>query len=123
MLPSGKVKVTKQRLCKRRQHTKCTEKIIQLNEGMIKQELKDLVRTSVEETINGLLDEETKSLTNAEKYERTQDRQGYRAGHYERDFQTTSGNVKLKMPKLKGSHLKQRLLNDTNGASPRWRKP
>lgn len=100
-----------------------TEKIIQLNEGMIKQELKDLVRTSVEETINGLLDEEAKSLTNAEKYERTQDRQGYRAGHYERDFQTTSGNVKLKMPKLKGSHLKQRLLNDTNGASPRWKKP
>ncbi len=79
-----------------------TDKIIQLNEGMIKQELKDLVRTSVEETINGLLDEEAKVLTNAEKYERTQERQGYRAGHYERDFQTTSGNVKLKMPKLKG---------------------
>ena len=79
-----------------------TDKIIQLNEGMIKQELKDLVRTSVEETINGLLDEEAKCLTNAEKYERTQERQGYRAGHYERDFQTTSGNVKLKMPKLKG---------------------
>ena len=79
-----------------------TDKIIQLNEGMIKQELKDLVRTSVEETINGLLDEEAKSLTNAEKYERTQDRQGYRAGHYERNFQTTSGDVKLKMPKLKG---------------------
>ena len=79
-----------------------TNKIIQLNEGMIKQELKDLVRASVEETINGLLDEEAKTLTNAEKYERTKDRQGYRAGHYERNFQTTSGNVKLKMPKLKG---------------------
>lgn len=79
-----------------------TNKIIQLNEGMIKQELKELVRTSVEETINGLLEEEVKALTNAEKYELTQDRQGYRAGHYERDFQTTSGNVKLKMPKLKG---------------------
>jgi len=78
------------------------DKIIQLNEGMIKQELKDLVRTSVEETINNLLDEEAKALTNAEKYERTQDRQGYRAGHYERELQTTSGNVKVKMPKLKG---------------------
>lgn len=33
-----------------------TNKIIQLNEGMIKQELKELVRNSVEETINGLLD-------------------------------------------------------------------
>lgn len=79
-----------------------TNKIIQLNEGMIKQELKELVRTSVEETINGLLDEEVKALTNAERYERTAERQGYRAGHYEREFQTTSGNVTLKMPKLKG---------------------
>lgn len=79
-----------------------TNKIIQLNEGMIKQELKDLDRVSVEKTINGLLDEEAKALTNAEKYERTQDRQGYRAGHYERDFQTVAGSVKLKMPELKG---------------------
>ena len=79
-----------------------TNKIIQLNEGMIKQELKELVRISVEETSNGLLDEEAKALTNAERYERTAERQGYRAGHYERDFQTTSGNVTLKMPKLKG---------------------
>ncbi len=43
-----------------------TNKIIQLNEGMIKQELKELVRNSVEETINGLLDKEAKALTNAE---------------------------------------------------------
>ena len=64
--------------------------------------MKELVRISVEETINGLLDEEAKALTNAERYERTAERQGYRAGHYERDFQTTSGNVTLKMPKLKG---------------------
>jgi len=73
----------------------------------------------VEETINGLLDEEAKVLTNAEKYERTQERQGYRAGHYERDFQTTSGNVKLKMPKLKGG----RSLSDTNEGKLRLKKP
>ena len=79
-----------------------TNKIIQRNGGMIKQELKELVRISVEETINGLLDEEAKALTNAERYERTAERQGYRAGHYDRDFQTTSGNVTLNMPKLKG---------------------
>ena len=60
------------------------------------------MRISVEETIHGLLDEEAKALTNAERYERTAEPQGYRAGHYERDFQTTSGNVTLKMPKLKG---------------------
>lgn len=36
------------------------------------------------------------------RYERTESRQGYRSGHYERNLTTTSGEVKLKMPKLKG---------------------
>ncbi len=77
-------------------------KIIQLNEGVIKQELKELVRSSVEETLNNLLEQEAAELTKAERYERTEERQGYRSGHYERNLTTTSGNVKLKMPKLKG---------------------
>ena len=55
-----------------------SEKIIQLNEGIIKEELKELVRNSVEETLNGLLDKETAELTNAARYERTETREGYR---------------------------------------------
>ena len=78
------------------------EKIIHLNEGAIKSELKELVRNSVEETLNGLLEQEAQSLTNAAKYERNEGRQGYRSGHYERNLLTSSGDVKLKMPKLKG---------------------
>jgi transposase-like protein len=78
------------------------EKMIHLNEGAIKSELKDLVRNSVEETLNGLLEQEAQVLTNAAKYERTEDRQGYRSGHYERNLLTSSGEVKLKVPKLKG---------------------
>ena len=83
------------------------DKIIQLNEGIIKQELKELVRHSVEETLNNLLDQEAAELTKAERYERTEERQGYRSGHYERNLTTTSGNVKLRVPKLKGIPLKQ----------------
>jgi len=79
-----------------------SNKIIHLNEGVIKQELKELVRTSVEETLNELLEQEAAELINAGRYERTEDRQGYRSGHYERSLTTTSGEVKLKMPKLKG---------------------
>ena len=41
-------------------------------------------------------------LTNAAKYERTNSRKGYRSGHYTRKLQTTSGNISLKVPKLKG---------------------
>ena len=78
------------------------DKIIQLNEGIIKQELKELVRHSVEETLNNLLDQEAAELTKAERNERTEERQVYRSGHFERNLTTTSGNVKLRVPKLKG---------------------
>jgi len=79
-----------------------SDNIIQLNEDLIKNDLKDLVRSSVEETLNALLDKEADDLVNAQKYERSPERQGYRSGHYKRNFQTTSGEVELKMPKLKG---------------------
>jgi transposase-like protein len=79
-----------------------SKKIIQLNEGAIKDELKELVRGSVEETLNDLLEKEAQELTQAAKYERTEARQGYRSGHYNRNLTTTSGDVTLKMPRLKG---------------------
>lgn len=79
-----------------------SEKIIQLNEDLIKNNLKDLVRDSVEETLNALLDHEADELIKAEKYERSEGRQGYRSGHYDRNFTTTSGDVTLHVPKLKG---------------------
>ena len=79
-----------------------SDKIIQLNEDLIKHDLKDLVRNSVEETLNALLDKEADELVNAEKYERSSNRQGYRSGHYKRNLHTTAGEVELKVPKLKG---------------------
>ena len=79
-----------------------SDNIIQLNEDLIKHDLRDLVRSSVEETLNALLDHETEELVNAEKYERSGNRKGYRSGHYNRNFLTTAGDVTLKVPKLKG---------------------
>lgn len=79
-----------------------SDNIIQLNEDLIKDNLRDLVRNSVEETLNALLDHEADELVNASKYERSDDRKGYRSGHYDRNFTTTSGDVKLHVPKLKG---------------------
>ena len=79
-----------------------TNNIIQLNKELIHHELKDLVKNSVEETLNAMLDHEADELVNAQKYERAANRQGYRAGHYKRNFQTTAGEVELKVPKLKG---------------------
>ena len=87
-----------------------SEKIVQLNEEVIKTELKELVRKSVEETLNELLDEEAKRLANAAKYERTEERLGYRSGHYSRNLTTTSGDVSLKMPKLKGINFETAII-------------
>ena len=47
-----------------------SEKIVQLNEEVIKGQIKDLVRGSVEETLNELLEKEAESLTQAARYER-----------------------------------------------------
>ncbi len=76
--------------------------LIQLNPEDFQSELKHLVQNSIEETLNAMLDEEAKKLVNAERYAREEERNGYRAGHYDRKFTTTAGEVNLRMPKLKG---------------------
>ena len=48
-----------------------SEKIVQLNEEIIKGQIKELVRGSVEETLNELLEKEAESLTQAARYERS----------------------------------------------------
>ena len=79
-----------------------SDNIITLINELIHNELKDLVRNSVEETLNSLLDAETDRLVNADRYARDEERQGYRSGHYNRNFTTTAGGVNLRVPKLKG---------------------
>ena len=79
-----------------------SEKIVQLNEEVIKGQIKELVRGSVEETLNELLEKEAESLTQAARYERSEARQGYRSGHYDRNLTMTSGDVTLHVPRFKG---------------------
>ena len=77
------------------------DNIIHLNEPELKEQLKTLVRGSVEETLNAYLDAEAHRITNAARYERSPDRQDTRAGYYNRKLLTTSGEVELKVPKLR----------------------
>ena len=76
--------------------------IVQFNEEIIKGQIKELVRGSVEETLNELLEAEARKLTQAARYERSEARQGYRSGHYDRNLTTTSGDVTLHVHRLKG---------------------
>ena len=71
--------------------------IVSLNEETLKDDLRELVRITVQDTLNGLLEEEAGDLIGVERYERTADREAYRAGHYGRKLTTTSGEVAIRM--------------------------
>lgn len=79
-----------------------SDPIATLDEGAIRGELRELVRKTVEDAPNALLEEEADDLVGAGRYERSAEREAYRAGRYERGLTTTSGQVTLKVPKLKG---------------------
>jgi len=81
--------------------SKNLSKVIQIDENQIREHLGELVRGSVEETLNQLLDAEADKLCNASRYERTQARQDSRAGHYKRKLHTKAGEVTLNVPKLR----------------------
>ena len=81
--------------------TKKTSKIIQIDEEQVKDHLGEIVRGTVQETLNALLDEEADRLCRAKRYERTEERQDTRAGHYTRKLHTKAGEVDIKMPKLR----------------------
>ena len=78
-----------------------SEKIIQINEKLIQDHLGEMVRSTVEETLNNMLNEEADRLCNAEKYQRSEARTDTRAGHYQRKLHTRAGEVTLNMPKLR----------------------
>ena len=75
--------------------------VISIDDERIKNHLDRVVRGTVEETLNALLDAEADRLCNAQRYERSEARRDTRAGHYERSLQTKAGEVRLKVPKLR----------------------
>ena len=76
-------------------------RILKIDETKIQDHLGRLVRQSVEETLNGLLEAEADRLCQAGRYVRSPERADTRAGHYKRTLHTKAGEVELKMPKLR----------------------
>ena len=70
-------------------------KVIHIDEERIRGHLDRVVRSSVEETLNALLDAEADRLVGADRYERSEGRKDYRSGHYERKLHTKAGEVTL----------------------------
>ena len=84
--------------------------VIKINKDQFKNHLGEMVRSTVEETLNDMLDAEADQLCNAKLYERTEARTGGRAGHYQRKLHTTSGEVDLKIPKLRGAKFETAII-------------
>ena len=74
---------------------------IRVNDGQLRGHIDEVVRSSVEETLNALLQAEADQICKAGRYQRSAERVDTRAGHYERKLETKAGAVVLKMPKLR----------------------
>jgi transposase-like protein len=74
---------------------------IRVDQEQLRGHIDEVVRSSVEETLNGLLEAKADRLCRAQRYERSAERVDTRAGHYERGLETKAGEVTLKVPKLR----------------------
>jgi putative transposase len=74
---------------------------LRVDEEKLRGHVDEVVRSSVEETLNGLLDAEADQICGAQRYERSLERVDGRAGHYERKLETKAGQVTLRVPKLR----------------------
>ncbi len=75
--------------------------VVRIDDGRIQAHLDEVVRSTVEEALNALLDAEADHLCGARKYERTEGRRDTRAGSYTRQLHTKAGEVSLQVPKLR----------------------
>jgi transposase-like protein len=75
--------------------------VVRIDDGRIEAHLDEVVRSTVEEALNALLDAEADHLCGARKYERTEGRKDTRAGSYTRQLHTRAGEVSLQVPKLR----------------------
>src|SRR5262244_3688305 len=96
--------------------------VITIDDERIKNHLDRVVRGSVEETLNALLEAEADRLCNAQRYERSEARQDTRAGHYERGLQTKAGGVRLRFRSRAGGHLRPRSSSAIGAGGARWRR-
>jgi transposase-like protein len=81
-----------------------TEKLaglVRLDEGELRSHVDGVVRDTVEQTLNALLEAEADSLCGAKRYERNPERLDTRAGHYQRQLHTKAGEVTLQVPRLR----------------------
>ena len=104
--------------------------VIRIDDERVRDHLGRIVRGTVEETLNAMLEAEADRLCNAGRYERTAARRDQRSGSYDRKLHTKAGEVTLKVPKLRRqtfetahSNAPRRSSSAIGGVRARWRRP
>ncbi len=77
------------------------EGVIRIEEEKIRSHVGEVVRQTVEQTLNGLLQAEADELCGAKRYARSPERLDTRAGHYDRKLHTQAGEMTLQVPRLR----------------------
>jgi putative transposase len=93
--------------------TKPLGAVVPIDDGKIRAHLDKVVRATVEETLNALLDAEADVLCGARKYERTEDRKDTRAGSYERQLQ---------VPKLRSLPFETAIIERYRCVRAQWKR-
>jgi len=77
--------------------------VIRIDESQLRGHIDRVVRQSVEQTLNGLLEAEADALCGAKRHERSSrsTRLDTRAGHYTRKLMSKAGEVELNVPRLR----------------------
>jgi len=84
---------------------------IKVDEKEVHRHLDELVKESVEQVLNGLLDAEADALCNAKRYEHSPDRLDTRAGTYKRKLLSKVGEVELNIPKLRSLPFETQIID------------
>jgi putative transposase len=75
--------------------------VIRIEADKFRSHVDEVVRETVEQTLNGLLEADADELCGAERYARSPERLDTRAGHYDRKLQTKAGERTLNVPRLR----------------------
>lgn len=77
----------------------------ELKEKIFNSNLEDTVKSLMVLLFNKYMELEQEEFIQAQKYERTDNRQAYRNGYYERSYTTKIGTVELKVPRTRNAEF------------------
>lgn len=89
-----------------------------LREALVDQP--DFLREIVQGTLQRLLEEEITLHLNADPFERTEERRGYRNGYRPRQLKTRVGTLSLLVPMDREARSRRSCSIGTSGARRRW---